>query len=209
MAWPPTHDWGLICVSCGDTRYLVDERSVGENIRAIRFATKASLTEVAKRAGMTKSTLSKIENGQTSSPISTLVAVASALGVHLAEFFRESTKPSRFILTRRGKGKTIVRDGTRLGYSYEALAVDFPDKPVEPFLLTISPGDKEGRFRHGGHEFIHMLSGDIDFTLGEETFQLHAGDSLYFDPTQTHILKPLHKKPARFLCFFIEKPKSA
>ena len=35
-------------------------------------------------AGMTKSTLSKIENGQTSSPISTLVAVASALGVHLA-----------------------------------------------------------------------------------------------------------------------------
>src|SRR5271155_5357718 len=107
----------------------MDERQVGENIRAIRQASKASLTEVAKRAGMTKSTLSKIENGQTSSPISTLVAVAAAMGVHLAEFFREAGGDPRYILTRKGKGKPIVRDGTRLGYSYEALAVDFPNKP--------------------------------------------------------------------------------
>ena len=183
----------------------MDERMVGGNIRAIRMAAQASLTEVARRAGMTKSTLSKIENGQTSSPISTLVAVASALGVHLAEFFRESSQTPRYVLTRRGKGKSIVRDGTRLGYSYEALAVDFADKPVEPFLLTIKPGDKEGRFQHGGHEFIHLLSGAIAFTLGDETFRMSAGDSLYFDPTQTHILKPLNGKPARFLCLFIEK----
>ncbi len=177
---------------------------VGENIRAIRLASNTSLTDVAKRAGMTKSTLSKIENGQTSSPISTLIAVASALGVHLAEFFRETEGNPRYLLTRKGKAKTIVRDGTRLGYSYEALAVDFPNKPVEPFLLTISPGDKVGRFKHGGHEFIHMLSGHIEFTLGEETFKLHPGDSLYFDPTLTHVLKPLGGKPARFLCVFIE-----
>jgi transcriptional regulator with XRE-family HTH domain len=183
----------------------MDEHAVGENIRGIRLASKVSLTEVAKRAGMTKSTLSKIENGQTSSPISTLVAVASAMGVRLAEFFREAGGSPRFVLTRKGRGKAIVRDGTRLGYSYEALAVDFPDKPAEPFLLTISPGDKEGRFRHGGHEFIHLLSGDIEFALGKEKFTMHAGDSLYFDPTQTHVLKPLNKKPARFLCLFIEK----
>jgi transcriptional regulator with XRE-family HTH domain len=182
----------------------MDERTVGENIRAIRLASKVSLTEVAKRAGLTKSTLSKIETGQTSSPISTLVAVASAMGVHLSEFFRESGEEPRFILTRKGKGKRIVRDGTRLGYSYDALAVDFPNKPVEPFLLTISPGDKEGRFKHAGHEFIHMISGDLEFTLGTEKFQMHPGDSLYFDPTQTHQLKPLHGKAARFLCLFIE-----
>ena len=182
----------------------MDERMVGENIRTIRLASKVSLTEVARRAGMTKSTLSKIENGQTSSPISTLVAVASAMGVRLAEFFREAPGPTRFLLTRKGKGKKIARDGTRLGYTYEALAVDFPNKPVEPFLLTISPGDKEGRFQHSGHEFIHMLSGDIAFTLGDEKFDLHPGDSLYFDPKQTHILKPLKNKPARFLCLFVE-----
>jgi transcriptional regulator with XRE-family HTH domain len=184
----------------------MDERTVGTNIRALRLVSKVSLTEVAKRAGLTKSTLSKIENGQTSSPISTLVAVAAAMGVHLAEFFREAAEKPRFVLTRKGKGKHIVRDGTRLGYSYEALAVDFPNKPVEPFLLTISPGDKEGSFKHVGHEFIHMLSGELEMTLGSEKLKLSAGDSLYFDPTQTHALKPLNKRPARFLCLFIEAP---
>jgi len=182
----------------------MDERLVGENIRALRVASQVSLTEVARRAGITKSTLSKIENGQSSSPISTLVAVASAMGVRLAEFFHEDTRASKFVLTPKGKGNAIVRDGTRLGYSYEALAANYPDKPLEPFLLTISPGDKEGRFKHGGHEFIYMLSGHIEFTLGKEKFKMHPGDSLYFDPSETHVLKLLNKKPARFLCLFIE-----
>jgi mannose-6-phosphate isomerase-like protein (cupin superfamily) len=33
---------------------------------------------------------------------------------------------------------------------------------------------------------------------------MHPGDSLYFDPKEKHKLKPLNKKPARFLCLFIE-----
>lgn len=184
----------------------MNERTVGENIRAIRLASKASLTEVAKRAKLTKSTLSKIENGQISSPISTLVGIATALGVRLAEFFQEEDAAPRFVLTRKGKGKTIVRNGSQLGYSYEALAADFPNKPAEPFLLTVSPEDKAGRFRHTGHEFIYMLTGDMEFTLGGTKLDLHPGDSLYFDPTVTHSLKLLGRTPARFLCLFIEKP---
>lgn len=162
------------------------------------------MDEVAKRAGLTKSTLSKIETGQTSSPISTLLSISTALGVHLSEFFREEQKPSNYILTRKGAGRQIVRDGTSLGYAYEALAADFPNKPLEPFLLTISPGDKEGQFQHKGQEFIYLLAGKIAFTLGEEKFTIEAGDSLYFDSAITHSLRLIGKAPARFLCCFIE-----
>src|SRR5271155_1044668 len=102
----------------------MNEKSVGENIRTIRLAARASLTEVAKKAKLTKSTLSKIENGQISSPISTLLPIAAALGVKLGEFFREIEEQPRRILTRKGKGNVIVRDGSRLGHAYEALAVD-------------------------------------------------------------------------------------
>jgi transcriptional regulator with XRE-family HTH domain len=184
----------------------MNEKTVGENIRTLRLASRASLTEVAKRAKLTKSTLSKIENGQTSSPISTLLPIAAALGVRLGDFFREKEDRPRHILTRKGKGKLIVRDGSRFGYAYEALAANFPDKPVEPFLLTISPQDKEGCFRHRGHEFIYILTGKLDLTLGEEKITLRPGDSLYFDPTLPHSLKSLNQKPARFLCLFIDAP---
>lgn len=182
----------------------MDERIVGENIRAIRVAHKTSLTEVAKRAGLTKSTLSKIENGQSSSPISTLLVIATALEVPLGDFFREEEPAASHVLTRKNQGKRIIRDGSHLGYSYEALAAGFPGKRVEPFLLTLSPADKEGDFRHGGQEFIYMLSGTIEFTVGAEKLVLRPGDSLYFDPTVIHRLKLLGARPARFLSLFIK-----
>ena len=189
-------------VSLGDTRFLINEQILGQNIRALRAASGESLDVVARRAGITKSTLSKIENGQTSSPIATLLAIAKALGVRISDFFREEESP-RWTLTRKGKGLAIVRDGSRLGYSYEALAAEFPGKPAEPFLLTVSPGDKEGRFQHPGHEFIHLLSGRIAFTVGDDRLEMGPGDSLYFDATIPHRLKLLGKAPARFLCLFI------
>ena len=158
---------------------------------------------VARRAGITKSTLSKIENGQGSAPIATLISIAKALGVGVSEFLREDAAP-RFVLTRKGKGASIARKGSQLGYSYEALAADFPGKSVEPFLLTVSPGNKEGRFRHPGHEFIHVLSGRIAFAVGDEKMELEPGDSLYFDATLSHTLKLLGKTEARFLCVFIQ-----
>ncbi len=184
----------------------MDERTIGENIRKIRLAANASLTETAKRAGMTKSTLSKIETGQISSPISTLLSIASALGVRLADFVQEEAPEQRMILTPKGKGRLMVRDGSRFGYAYEGLAIGYPGRLVEPFLLTIRPEDKVGTFQHDGQEFIYMLSGHVEMTVGSEVFEMKPGDFLYFDPTLTHKTRLLGEKPARFLCCFIEKP---
>jgi len=183
----------------------MDETTIGANIREIRLAKKASLTDVAKRSGLTKGTLSKIENGQVSSPISTLLSIAEALGVHLSDFVREEAPAKRWTLTRKGEGRLIVRDGSRFGYAYEGLAVDFPGRLAEPFILTIRPQDRVGKFRHGGHEFIYLLSGKVEFTVGSEVFEMSEGDFLYFDSTLPHQTRLLGKEPARFLCCFLEK----
>jgi len=182
----------------------MDEKTIGANIREIRLAKKASLTETAKLAGITKSTLSKIENGQLSSPISTLLSIAKALGVHLADFVKENHPTSHAIHTPKGKGRLVVRDGTRLGYSYESLALGFPNQAAEPFLLTIRPGDSVGEFRHSGQEFIYVLSGAVRFEVGDQVYDLHQGDSLFFDATQIHRTSLLGKEPAQFLAVFIE-----
>lgn len=198
----------MTVVSSWDTSFpqrAMDERTIGHNIRQVRLGKKASLTEVAKRVGITKGSLSKIETGQTSSPISTLLSIASALGVHLSDFVREETSSARCVLTRKGEGRLIVRDGSRFGYSYEGLAVDFPNRLAEPFLFTIQPDDKVGRFEHEGQEFIYLLSGRVEITVGEEAFEMKKGDFLYFDPTLPHQTKLLGSRPARFLCCFIEK----
>ena len=182
----------------------MNEKTIGAKIRGIRLAHQASLTDVAKSAGLTKSTLSKIETGQISSPVSTLLAVASALGVRLADFVREDADEASYVVTRKGEGQIIVRDGTRFGYAYETLGTGFAGRLVHPFVLTIRPGDKTGEFKHGGQEFLYMLSGVLELTIGRDALQLNPGDFVYFDPTQVHKTRLIGRTPARILTCFIE-----
>lgn len=181
------------------------EKSIGANIRRQREEARLTLTQLASRANLTKGGLSKIETGKGSPAIATVLRIAEALGSTLAELFAESEASTPYVLTRAGEGRIITRDGSRFGYSYEGLALDMRRKVMEPFLLTIQPGDPPAIFDHGGQEFIYMLSGQMDFTVGEKKLRLRRGDSLYFDPSHTHSTHIIGKKPARFLCCFIQE----
>jgi len=187
----------------------MDEKTLGANIRSCRERSGATLTALAQRAGLTKSALSKIETGKGSPPISTLLRIAEALGAPLAEMFAEPEASIPYVLTRRGEGRVIIGDGSRFGYSYEALALDMPRKVFEPFLLTIRPGDPQGVFQHAGQEFIHMLSGELEFTIAGQKLRLRQGDSLYLDPSLEHRTRVVGKRPARFLCLFTQDSVSS
>jgi transcriptional regulator with XRE-family HTH domain len=184
----------------------MDELLIGTRIRMLRERTGLSLTAAAAKSGVTKGTLSKIETGRVSSPISTFLRIAQALDVPVAEFFAESSRAPAFVLTRKNEGRIIARDGSKFGYSYEALALEMRGKTAEPFLLTIRPEDPAGAFSHGGQEFIYMLSGSMELTIGGEPLVLRPGDSLYFDPSRVHRTRAMGKKPAKFLCVFVQKP---
>ncbi|MDO9541825.1 MAG: XRE family transcriptional regulator [Kiritimatiellia bacterium] len=182
----------------------MNEQSIGRNIRHLRQEAGLTLTALSHKAKMTKSTLSKIETGRVSAPISTLLRIAEAMEVTISEFFMEEAANPSFVLTRKGRGRLTSRDGSQWGYSYEALALEMKYKIGEPFLLSIQPGDPKGQFQHGGQEFIYMLSGRMIFTVGEQVLRLNPGDSLYFDPTHVHTTQVLGKQPARFICVFLQ-----
>ncbi|MFZ4780259.1 MAG: helix-turn-helix domain-containing protein [Terrimicrobiaceae bacterium] len=186
----------------------MDERQIGQNIRALRMRRGLSLTEAAKRAGLSKGNLSKIEKAQVSSPIATLLGVAKALDVHLSRFFVESESVPTYVVTRNGEAPIISRGGSDFGYSYQALSLEMPEKSAEPFVITVRPGAKRGIFRHEGQEFIHILSGRMRMRLGDEPVILEPGDSLYFDPRQAHSCEALDRKTVRFLCLFIQHQPS-
>ncbi len=184
----------------------MDEKVIGANIRALRTDRKVTLTDLAQRASLDKSTLSKIERGSVSSPVSTLIRIAEAMGVSLVAFFEDSSEPPAYVHTRKGEAPSIIGEGTRFGYSYEGLALGMMSKKAEPFMLTIRPGDPEGHFQHAGEEFIYMLSGRMEFGVGGEKLILRAGDSLYFNASTRHTTRLLGKIPARFICIFILEP---
>ncbi len=81
----------------------MNEESVGKNINSIRKQKNITLQELARRSGLTKSYLSRIERSQKAPPYSTVNRVAIALEVEVAYLLSEKLDYSsdiRFSLTK-------------------------------------------------------------------------------------------------------------
>ena len=95
----------------------------------------------------------------------------------------------------------VVRRGTRCGHTYHLLAYDQgPVKLFEPFLVTLEEQNEEfPAFEHSGTEFIYMLEGQVEYSVGGENFVLEPGDSLTFRGELPHRPEKLIEMPIRFL----------
>jgi transcriptional regulator with XRE-family HTH domain len=150
-----------------------------------------TLTELAERAGLAVSTISKIETGQLSPGYETIQRLAIGLDAEVAELFQprvESVTTGRRGVTRKGQG---VLHRSR-HYDYEALAADLSRKQFLPLFATIKARSVEqfGSLpSHEGEEFIFVVSGEV--TLHSEHYEpltLGPGDSAYFDSRAGHAL---------------------
>jgi transcriptional regulator with XRE-family HTH domain len=184
--------------------FLMEQQKIANRIRKLRREAGLTLTGAAEKADLNKATLSKIETGQISPPIATLLRIAKVLRVSITDFFVDDEPQPVYVLTRKNHGSLVSQEGSKLGYNYEALALEKLGKAVEPFLLTIAPTDPPGKFHHLGQEFIYMLSGRMEFTIDDEPLVLRPGDSLYFDSNHVHKTRILGKLPAKFICVFIQ-----
>lgn len=62
---------------------------LGENLRRLRTGKNMSQEELALKAGLALSQISRIENGKLNSSISTIIVIAKTLNVHPGELFEK------------------------------------------------------------------------------------------------------------------------
>lgn len=177
------------------------EKYIGAEIRKRRRRHDMTVLELAQRAGLSQGMLSKIENGQTSPSLSTLAALADALGVPISTLFSQMDQSRDVTFVPKDQGLEIDRRGTRAGHIYRLLGHGIGGPvAVEPYMITLHEGsDTFAEFQHEGVEFIHMLEGEIVYRHGASTFRLTPGDSLFFDAVAPHGPAELIKLPARYL----------
>ncbi len=179
------------------------EQQIGLRIRALRALRNLTLEQLAEKVELTKSQVSRIENGRVSSPVSTLTRLAAALEVNVSAFFQADPAAPRAVLVRRDERRPIVQRGSKIGHSYESLAHGLPfDKDFESYLMRIE--EKEinpamNEFQHPGHELLFMLQGAMDYRHDDVVYHLEPGDSLFFDGTITHGPVRVFSPPVEFL----------
>jgi len=74
----------------------MDNEYIGSKIRHFRNSKDLSITELAKRASISQSYLSEIENGKLPS-LDKLNTICKALGISLGEFFGAADIPTELI----------------------------------------------------------------------------------------------------------------
>ncbi len=91
-------------------------------------------------------------------------------------------------VVRRGAGQVIQ---LATGVQWERLAPPTP-QDVDFLQVAYHPGSEscppDSLMRHSGHEYGHIISGRMGVTIGFDTYELGAGDSIAFDSTMPHRL---------------------
>ncbi|MBE9075775.1 helix-turn-helix domain-containing protein [Romeria aff. gracilis LEGE 07310] len=178
------------------------ERYLGHTLRELRQKHGLTLAEVADQSGVSRGMLSKIENAQTATSLSTLAKIAAALGVSMAALFRNYDMPTGGAqLVKQGEGMEVVRRGTKCGHTYHLLAYgQGPTKLFEPFLITLDDASEVfPTFEHPGVEFIYMLTGKLEYRHGQQTYLLEPGDALTLRGEIPHGPERLIELPIQFI----------
>jgi transcriptional regulator with XRE-family HTH domain len=181
------------------------EQAIGAQIRQQRKKLDITSAELAATAKISPGMISKIENGQISSSLSTLTALASALNVPIAALFAGYDDRRDCSFVKAGQGDVVDRRGTKSGHIYELLGHSLgSDMVVEPFLITLTEeATAYSAFRHAGVELIYMLSGSVGYRHADKVYELQPGDTLFFDASAQHGPEELISVPMTYLSIIV------
>lgn len=176
-----------------------DKLLVGKRIREIRSSKGLSLRALAELSNLSTNAISLIERGDNSPTVSSLHSLATALAVPITAFF-EQQSDAKVIHLKKNLRPASETAGVRM----ENLGSGLPNQQLEPFLMSISPGDSSttSQITHPGEEFVYVLNGALNCRINQQEYALEAGDSLLFQASQPHVYRNHTKKTARILIIF-------
>ncbi|MDI2124649.1 XRE family transcriptional regulator [Yinghuangia seranimata] len=157
----------------GDLDTLVRRR-----IRALRVAQGWSLDELAGRARLSPSTLSRIENGQRRLALDSLVTLARALDTSLDQLV-ETAADDVVVSPMTDAARGLMRWPVKAE----------PGMTVVRQRITEPPPDNPARMRaHPGREWLVVLSGTAVLLLGNRRLRVETNQAAEFPTMLPHAI---------------------
>ncbi|MBW2049690.1 MAG: FAD-binding protein [Deltaproteobacteria bacterium] len=171
------------------------EEGFGARIEKLRKGQGWSREALAEATGQTPDFIARVESDRTSPPVSFLVRLAGALNIDPGTFLHKEEQAA----IRDQRARSFIKR-TR-SYSYQTLTPGAENSHLRAFMVTIEShhAHKPVEYRHEGEEFIYVMDGDLEFTLGGKVHVLKKGESIHFNSDIPHKLKSLSSEPTRCL----------
>lgn len=148
-----------------------------------------SLTEVARRAGIAKSTLSQLEAGNGNPSLETLWSLCVALNIPFARLMEPEVK--RLQVIRKGEGMVVSAE--LADYQAALLASCPPGGRRDLYLITSQPGTPRASEPHppGSVEHIIIAQGRARVGPSDAPVLLGPGDYICYPADEPHLFEAL------------------
>lgn len=167
---------------------IIDEITIGTQIRDLRKARGVTLEDLAERINRSVGYLSQVERDISDVTIPNLKDIAEALGVGVNWFFRGDAiapEDERGLIVRRGNRRRLEFRGT--GVLEELLSPTLTGA-FEMVMGTFEPGGDTGEVHavKNGEEAGFVISGQLALHIYDKEHTIEAGDAFMFPRNIPH-----------------------
>ena len=168
----------------------INKLNIGDRIKMLRITQKRTMQEIAEASDLSKSMISKIENNKAVPSVAALVKIAKSLGTTISSLLEHDGWVNAMITTRNEAMESLTT--TDKGYSIYPYASEYHEKKMQPFLFVAKKDEVvPHEVSHEGEEFIYVIKGQMKMQVGDVSYKLNAGDSLYFNSVLKHGIMPV------------------
>lgn len=160
---------------------------IARSLRREREANGLSVSELARRAGVSKATVSQLESGAGNPSVETLWALGVALGVPFAVLVDQQTSAPTLIRAADLAGVP----SSAAAYSATLLSASPPGARRDVYLIQAEPGDPRRSDPHhqGTTEHVVLIAGQAHIGPVGDPVLLNPGDYLSYPGDVPHVFE--------------------
>ena len=167
------------------------EQVVRTRLRSLRNALGLSLDELAARASLSPSVISRVETGKRTISLDVLLPLATALQVGLDA-----------LLDARGDDDVVIRPVPNCSGERTTWMLSRPTAAAVAVKVRIEPARTTEEQRvHPGHDWFFVITGRVRLSLGEREITVQAGESAEFSTMTPHAIAAVDG-PAELIMIF-------
>lgn len=97
------------------------------------------------------------------------------------------------VLIKNGESKRKIE---KSGKIYKLMV---ESKNIEAIIAELDPGTESRWFCHDGEEIHFVIKGEMEYIVGDHSYILHEGDTLWHNSNQKHRAKNISTKKVAYI----------
>lgn len=172
--------------------------NIGKNLNNARKRRGLSLDKVSELTGVSKAMLGQIERGESTPTINVLWKIATGLKVSFSSLLANREEDKETLLIQYSETTPIIEEHGQMRI-FPQFIFD-SNRGFEVFIIELEPSccHRSDPHDEGVEEYISLIEGVLEVTIGEDVYVLNKGDAIRYLANKEHIYRNLTDKQISF-----------